>query len=57
VDINILPKLLRAEDKVIFGDASYTSDEYKRGARQLRILACARQAQVRTESLEKSEEA
>jgi IS5 family transposase len=29
-DINVLLKLLRAEDEVIFGDAGYTSDEYKR---------------------------
>lgn len=39
-DINILPKLLRAEDEVIFGDAGYTSDEYKRGSRQLGIRWC-----------------
>jgi len=30
-DINVLPKLLRAEDEVIFGDAGYIGDEYKRG--------------------------
>lgn len=34
-DINILLKLLRVEDEVIFGDASYTSDKYRRGSRQL----------------------
>lgn len=34
-DISELPKLLRAEDQVIFGDAGYASDEYKRGARHL----------------------
>lgn len=39
-DISILPKLLRAEDKVIFGDAGYASDEYKRGSRQLGIRWC-----------------
>ena len=39
-DIAILPKLLRAEDGVIFGDAGYTSDEYKRGSRQLGIRWC-----------------
>ena len=33
-DINVIPKLLRAEDEVIFGDAGYASDEYKRGSRQ-----------------------
>ncbi|OZB36218.1 MAG: IS5/IS1182 family transposase, partial [Halothiobacillus sp. 15-55-196] len=36
-DINQLPKLLRPSDQVIFGDAGYTSDEYKRGARALGI--------------------
>ncbi|MBD3766273.1 MAG: IS5 family transposase [Rhodobacterales bacterium] len=36
-DINQLPKLLRASDQVIFGDAGYSSDEYKRGARALGI--------------------
>jgi IS5 family transposase len=40
-DINALPKLLRAEDEVIFGDAGYTSDEYKRGSRRLGIRWCA----------------
>ena len=39
-DINIQPKLLRAEDEVILGDAGYTSDEYKRGSRQLGIRWC-----------------
>ena len=39
-DINVLPKLLRAQDEVIFGDAGYTSDEYKRGSRKLGIRWC-----------------
>ncbi len=39
-DINLLPKLLRSEDKVIFADAGYTSDEYKRGSRQLGLRWC-----------------
>jgi len=39
-DINALPKLLRAEDEVIFGDAGYTSDAYKRGSRKLGIHWC-----------------
>lgn len=34
-DINELPKLLRKDDKVVFADAGYTSDTYKRGARSL----------------------
>ena len=34
-DIDELPNLLREDDLVIFGDAGYTSDSYKRGAREL----------------------
>lgn len=34
-DIDEMPNLLRADDQVIFGDAGYTSDSYKRGARAL----------------------
>ena len=34
-DITELPSLLREEDKVIFADAGYTSDSYKRGSRAL----------------------
>lgn len=41
-DINVLPKLLRAEGKVVFGNAGYASDEYKRGSRRLGILWCGK---------------
>ena len=34
-DISELPNLLRENDQVMFGDAGYASDEYKRGARAL----------------------
>ncbi len=34
-DITELPKLLREEDRVIFGDAGYASEEYKVGSREL----------------------
>ena len=34
-DITELPNLLRKDDQVIFADAGYTSDSYKRGARAL----------------------
>ena len=34
-DINELPNLLREDDQVVFADAGYTSDSYKRGARFL----------------------
>src|SRR3569623_1463671 len=36
-DINALPELLREQDAVIFGDAGYTSDVYKRGSLELGI--------------------
>ncbi len=35
-----LPNLLREGDEVVFGDAGYTSDEYKRGARHLGMRWC-----------------
>lgn len=34
-DITEIPNLLRADDKVVFADAGYVSDSYKRGARAL----------------------
>jgi IS5 family transposase len=34
-DIGELPNLLRPDDQVVFGDAGYASEEYKRGARAL----------------------
>jgi IS5 family transposase len=39
-DITELPKLLREGDRVIFADAGYTSDDYRRGARHLGIRWC-----------------
>ena len=36
-DISQLPRLLRADDAAVFGDAGYASDSYKRGARALGI--------------------
>ena len=39
-DITLLPKLLRQEDQVLFADAGYTSDEYKRGSRALGFRWC-----------------
>ena len=41
-DINVLPRLLREQDEVIFGDAGYTSDEYKRGSRELGYAGACR---------------
>lgn len=34
-DITELPNLLREDDQVVFADAGYTSDRYKRGARAM----------------------
>lgn len=39
-DITELPNLLRDSDRVIFADAGYTSDDYKRGARYMGIRWC-----------------
>lgn len=39
-DITELPNLLREDDGVVFGDAGYASDEYKRGARHLGVRWC-----------------
>ncbi len=36
-DIDEMPNLLREEDEVVFGDAGYNSNRYKRGARDLDI--------------------
>jgi len=36
-DIEEMPKLIRDEDEVVFGDAGYSSEDYKRGARHLGI--------------------
>jgi transposase, IS5 family len=37
-DISELPHLLRESDQVVFGDAGYASDEYKRGSRALGMV-------------------
>jgi IS5 family transposase len=37
-DISELANLLRETDQVVFGDAGYASDEYKRGARALEMV-------------------
>ncbi|MER0172162.1 MAG: IS4/IS5 family transposase, partial [Nitrosomonas sp.] len=54
-DINVLPKLLRAEDEVIFGDAGYASDEYKRGSRQLGIRWCVQDKRKPGQNLSESQ--
>lgn len=37
-DITELPNLLRDDDQVIFADAGYSSDEYRRGSRHMGLL-------------------
>ena len=54
-DINVLPKLLRVEDDVIFSDAGCTSDEYKRGSRQLGIRWCVQDKLKPVQSLRGSQ--
>ena len=54
-DINVLPKLLRVEDDVIFSDAGCTSDEYKRGSRQLGIRWCVQDKLKPGQSLRESQ--
>jgi len=39
-DITELPNLIRDEDQVIFADAGYSSDSYRRGARHMGIRWC-----------------
>lgn len=39
-DISQLPALLRDNDEVVFGDAGYSSDSYKRGAREMGMHWC-----------------
>ena len=36
-NITELPKLLQERDRVVFADAGYVSDSYKKGARALGI--------------------
>jgi len=37
-DLTELPNLLRDDDRVIFADTGYSSDEYRRGARYMGLL-------------------
>ena len=54
-DINLLPKLLRPEDEVIFADAGYTSDEYKRGSRNLGMRWCVQDKRKAAQNLSSSQ--
>lgn len=54
-DIDELPNLLRADDEVVFADAGYTSDEYKRGARQLGMRWCVNDKRKPKQNLSNSQ--
>lgn len=54
-DINVLPKLLREQDEVIFGDAGYTSEAYKRGSRKLGIRWCVQDKRKPGQNLSSSQ--
>lgn len=54
-DIDELPKLLRDDDNVIFADAGYTSDTYKRGARMLGINWCVQDKRKAKKNLSSSQ--
>jgi IS5 family transposase len=54
-DINVLPKLLREQDEVIFGDAGYTGEAYKRGSRKLGIRWCVQDKRKPGQNLSSSQ--
>jgi len=54
-DIDELPKLLRDDDKVIFADAGYTSDTYKRGARMTGMNWCVQDKRKAKKNLSSSQ--
>lgn len=54
-NITLLPKLLRPKDEVIFADAGYTSDEYKRGARALGLRWCVQDKRKPGQNLSSSQ--
>jgi len=54
-DITELPKLLRADDRVIFADAGYTSDDYRRGARHLGLRWCVNDKRKPSKNLSASQ--
>jgi len=54
-DIDELPKLLRPDDEVVFADAGYTSNEYKRGARHLGIHWCVQDKRKPKKNLSNSQ--
>jgi len=54
-DIDELPKLLRATDEVVFADAGYSSDTYKRGARHLGMRWCVNDKRKKKKNLSSSQ--
>lgn len=54
-DITELPKLLREDDRVIFADAGYSSDSYRRGARHMGIRWCVNDKRKGSKNLSSSQ--
>jgi len=54
-DISELPNLLRESDEVVFADAGYTSDEYKRGARAMGMKWCVQDKRKPKKNLSSSQ--
>jgi len=54
-DITELPKLIREEDQVIFADAGYSSDSYRRGARHMGIRWCVNDKRKGSNNLSSSQ--
>jgi len=54
-DISELPNLLRESDEVVFADAGYTSDEYKRGARAMGMKWCVQDKRKPNKNLSSSQ--
>lgn len=54
-DITELPNLLREDDQVIFADAGYSSDTYRRGARHMGIRWCVNDKRKKGHDLSSSQ--
>jgi IS5 family transposase len=54
-DITELPNLIRENDQVIFADAGYSSDSYRRGARHMNIRWCVNDKRKGSRNLSSSQ--
>jgi len=54
-DITELPNLIREKDQVIFADAGYSSDSYRRGARHMGIRWCVNDKRKKGHNLSSSQ--